>query len=38
MKRFSLWIAALAGAALVLGHPVDTLAATKKKKKPATET
>jgi len=37
MNRLSLWIAAFAGAVLVLSHPVDSFAATKKKKKPATE-
>lgn len=37
MNRFSAWIAALAGLALVLSQPADVHAATKKKKKPATE-
>jgi len=37
MNRFSAWIAALAGLALVLSQPADVHAATKKKKKPAAE-
>jgi cell wall-associated NlpC family hydrolase len=37
MNRFSAWIAAIAGLALVLSQPADVHAATKKKKKPAAE-
>ncbi|HSI12320.1 MAG TPA: NlpC/P60 family protein [Chthoniobacter sp.] len=37
MNRYSVWIAAFAAAVLAVGHPGDMHAATKNKKKPATE-